>query len=836
MTRNREGQSMRMRLGTAGGAGTGGDSGGASARSGFLVAATCLPLLLGLAGCGEQDLYKPPKSPYTVIAQLPLPSVCEDVSIIGHNAYVAGGEAGLHTVDISDPAHPVLKQTLNTTKYAEAVKTAATPTAGGVIPIAFVVEGTEGITTYNIANPDSTWSYNQGTTAVDGNGIFVDLPVTPSQTYNVFLAESWKGMRIFESDPQFPGVLRYNGVFASTRGYAKAVAVANGYAYVADDEMGLSVLDVRVRILGAVTVVSSTDTPGNAKGIAIAGDHAYIADGKNGLVVMQIDGGATPVPVGGLVLAGDCRAIQIRGAYAFLAAQDGGVHIVDVSNPASPRLAGTIVTPYATGVSVSEEGIVAVSDKEGGLYLLAGPGGFPDRVAPAPVADLRVLEPVGQVLARLRWTSSGDDWFDGSAVNYDIRYFHRPLTAANWDSAQVCTDEPTPSPAGLLQSFSVRGLSGGQGYYFALKAIDDAGNSSPMSNVAAATTPVENQAPFLEETVVEPTGGMPGSDFAFDARYSDAEGDAPIRAEVTLWGPGLPDSGVVSGMTRGEGEVEYGVTFRWTTPLQAFGVYRHQFVFSDGVHEEVRTSEIEGPFVGVASFVMGSPESEPGRDLDEPMHMMVLGREVIVSDHEVTQAEYEAVVGSNPSHFRGTDLPVENVTWMDAVLYCNLRSSQESLTAAYTITGNNVTWDPAADGYRLPTEAEWEWACRADTRTAFAGGALVEETCGVDPVLDGLGWYCGNAGISTHPVKSKQANAWGMYDMHGNVWEWCWDWYSLEGPSPSRLNGPDTGSQRTIRGGSWYYFARDCRAAARAPYWPNSKDDTVGFRVARNAR
>lgn len=836
MTWNREGMMMWIRLGTPGGAEVGGSLGSMGTGAGFLLVAALLPLTLGLAGCGEQDLYKPPRSPYAIVAQMQLPSAAEDVSIIGHTAYVAGGEAGLHTIDITDPAHPVLKQTLNTTKYAEAVKVAATPSADGVVPIAFVVEGTEGITTYNIADPDSSWSYNQGTTAVDGNGIFVDLPSAPSFTYSVFLAESWKGIRIFESDPLFPGVLRYNGVFAATRGYAKAVAVANGYAYVADDEMGLAVLDARVRILGAVKVVSAADTPGNAKGIAISGDHAYIADGKNGLVVMRIDGGNAPVPVGGLVLAGDSRAIEIRGSYAFIAAQDGGVHIVDISNPADPRLAGTVITPYATGLGVTDDGVVAVSDKVGGLYLLTGPGGFPDRVPPAAVADLRVEVPVGQTLARLRWTAPGDNWFDGSATGYDIRYLDRPITAANWDSAQACSGEPVPSRAGTQERFSVRNLSGGRVYYFALQATDASGNVSALSNIASATTPVENQAPVPDSTGVQPIGAPLGSTFVFEARYFDAEGDAPVRADVVLWVPGLPDS-LVSPMTPDPGHFEEGVMYRWSSVLQVAGRYRHRFLFSDEVHGEIRTPIIESPFVvDAAAFLMGSPADEPGRDTDEPQHMMVLGWKVWVEDHEVTQAEYEAITQSSPSHFRGADLPVENITWLDAITYCNLRSTREGLTPAYTIAGNSATWDPAADGYRLPTDAEWEWACRAGSQTAFAAGPLVEETCGVDPVLDTMGWYCGNAGISTHPVKSKQPNALGLYDMHGNVWEWCWDWYSPEGPGPSQPTGPASGSQRVIRGGSWYYFARDCRSAARAPYWPNSKDDIVGFRVARTTR
>jgi formylglycine-generating enzyme required for sulfatase activity len=149
-----------------------------------------------------------------------------------------------------------------------------------------------------------------------------------------------------------------------------------------------------------------------------------------------------------------------------------------------------------------------------------------------------------------------------------------------------------------------------------------------------------------------------------------------------------------------------------------------------------------------------------------------------------------------------------------------------------------VTWDKEADGYRLPTEAEWEAHCRAGTQTAFVSGDLTEEACGVDPALDAVGWYCGNAGASTHEIRGKAPNAWGLYDMHGNVREWCWDWYAEDLGSAATVDpsGPPGGSQRVIRGGSWFYFARECRSAARAPYWPNSKDNFIGFRVVRTIR
>jgi formylglycine-generating enzyme required for sulfatase activity len=272
------------------------------------------------------------------------------------------------------------------------------------------------------------------------------------------------------------------------------------------------------------------------------------------------------------------------------------------------------------------------------------------------------------------------------------------------------------------------------------------------------------------------------------------------------------------------------------------GAHAHFFRFRDARNPPVTTVITAGPFVG-ESFTMGSAVNEPGRDVDETSHIVLLTGEVQIEDHEVTQSEYEAIMGLNPSRMLGADRPVEGVTWFDAIAYCNARSVQDGLAPAYTIDGETVTWDREAAGWRLPTEAEWERGCRAGAATAFTNGPITSTTCAdsssgqPDPMLDQVGWYCGNAGSGHHNVRTKQPNASGLYDMHGNVWEWCWDWYVADLGSSVAVDpaGPAGGSQRVIRGGSWYYFARDCRSAARAPYWPNSKDDIVGFRVARNA-
>lgn len=789
-------------------------------------------VLVIVAGCGMQDLYEPPTAPYSVVGRLSLPSEVEDISVLGDYAYLAAGEAGLIIVDISDPADPVLVKMIDTVKYAESIKTASTYYAGAVVDIAFVVEGTEGITTYDITDPENAFSFNQGTTAVDGNGLFIELPDDPTDPYIVYLAESWKGIRIFESDESIPGLLQYNGVFSTTYGYARAITVRDGWAYVADNQMGVAVLDVRTRVLGAVEVVASCDTDGEARGIDISGDYLYVADEANGLVVMEIRmEGDPPVPtpyeVGHLDLDGWAFDIVVRDNKAFIAGHDGGAHVVDVSNPSSPRWLGTEISSYATGIALSKTGIVAVSDRDEGLLLLKG-SSFSDPVAPAEVTDLAAAG-IDSSTIRLTWTATGDDRLSGTASIYDLRYSLTPIDSiADWNAAVVVDSTPLPLPRGNAESFDVTGLSPATKYYFGLKTGDAVPNWSAISNIASATTPQGNVPPSLVVQTVSPEGGTVDSTYTFEVTYTDGDGDAPVEKNVSI-------NGAEYGMTLVSGDYESGALFRYQTALPV-GSYDYTFTFSDGYNDAVSTQVVSGPYVGISVFLMGSPEDEAGRRENETRHTVVLQHSFWMSDHEVTQEEYSAVMDTNPSRFSGEeDFPVENVTWYDAVAYCNALSADSGYTQAYSIEGSIVIWNEEADGFRLPTEAEWEQTCRAGVESAFTGGDITDEGCGIDPVLDTYGWYCGNSDESPHDVMDKTPNAEGMYDMHGNVWEWCWDWYVADPGSVVAADpaGPPGGSQKTVRGGSWYYFARECRSASRAAYWPNSKDDVVGFRVVR---
>ena len=211
------------------------------------------------------------------------------------------------------------------------------------------------------------------------------------------------------------------------------------------------------------------------------------------------------------------------------------------------------------------------------------------------------------------------------------------------------------------------------------------------------------------------------------------------------------------------------------------------------------------------SFMMGSPDSEKERDSDETQHEVVLSQGFFMAETECTQGQWEAVMGGNPSYFKGTQRPVERVSWSEAVEYCR------KLTAKQRTEGIL----PEGWEWRLPTEAEWEYAVRAGTTGARYGD------------LDTIAWHGGNSGRGTHPVSQKAANAWGLQDMMGNVWEWCSDWsgdYSTG--SVTDPTGPSSGSSRVRRGGSWDYDARVARSASRSRSVPGFRYDFLGFRPA----
>jgi formylglycine-generating enzyme required for sulfatase activity len=234
------------------------------------------------------------------------------------------------------------------------------------------------------------------------------------------------------------------------------------------------------------------------------------------------------------------------------------------------------------------------------------------------------------------------------------------------------------------------------------------------------------------------------------------------------------------------------------------------------------------------TFLQGSAEAPYATT--ERVHETTVSSFLIAST-ETTQALWREVMSANPAKFKSDDRPVDTVSWLDAVKFCNELSVRDGLTPAYVFVGSSVEWKRDADGYRLPTEAEWEYAARGGRYGADAETPLKKAPYSGGTDADAVAWFDRNSGKSSQPVARKAANQLGLFDMSGNVWEWCWDWYG-EYPKESGVDpiAPSNGSNvRVMRGGAWFTPLNLLRVTYR--YWnaPTFKVNSVGFRLARNA-
>jgi formylglycine-generating enzyme required for sulfatase activity len=229
--------------------------------------------------------------------------------------------------------------------------------------------------------------------------------------------------------------------------------------------------------------------------------------------------------------------------------------------------------------------------------------------------------------------------------------------------------------------------------------------------------------------------------------------------------------------------------------------------------DKVSLGMIWCPPTSPEGFRMGSLESEAGRYPDERAHQVMLTKGFWLGRTQVTQTQWKAVMGTNnPSRFKGVNRPVEKVSWDDSMEFC------WDLTQSECVAGRV----PAGYEYTLPTESQWEYACRAGTTYDYS------------QLLDAMGWHEDNSDWNTHPVGLKQSNGWGLYDMHGNVNEWCRDWYAQVSPAGPSIDpiGPTSGAFRVLRGGGWIGDAALCRSAYRNWYEPGGRLNDLGFRLA----
>jgi formylglycine-generating enzyme required for sulfatase activity len=381
-------------------------------------------------------------------------------------------------------------------------------------------------------------------------------------------------------------------------------------------------------------------------------------------------------------------------------------------------------------------------------------------------------------------------------------------------------------------------------------ADGDSGRNSPFAEAFLKYMDSDEILPVMAGLVTRETMRLTGSkqrpyqngSIVSELYYSLSSGAAPASADAAVREPPAGASGAV--MSAGINPPSVAIP----SPSMALIPAGTFTMGSPGMELDRDPFTETGRQVQMSAFYIASKELSVGefrRFVEDTGHVTTAETDGGAFDYDEAEPGWIFRAGvnwRNPGFRQGDDLPVVCVSWFDAVQYCNWLSVKEGLKPAYTIAGQTVNWDRDADGYRLPTEAEWEYACRAGTTTPFFTGERISTS---QANYDGNFPYgYGNRGLFRKtPLQtgSFPPNAWGVYDMHGNVWEWCWDYYGIPKTSPANAvesdpAGPASGAHRVNRGGGWASAAKLLRSAARSSDFPETAGNNMGFRLARNVK
>ncbi len=366
-----------------------------------------------------------------------------------------------------------------------------------------------------------------------------------------------------------------------------------------------------------------------------------------------------------------------------------------------------------------------------------------------------------------------------------------------------------------------------QGTHVITLTATDSDNQVNQTTIAVIIEPV---APPTV-TILQPHSGTfftSADTVTFRAEAADAQ-DGELTGAALIWYSDRQNDAIGEGAVVQTADLAPGthiITLRATDSEEEYGLAT--------IYVHIDAPQVQGfAMIPGGTFTMGSSAQEWGHSSDETQHVVTLNRGFYLWTSEVTEALWAEIMGGPSS-----SLPVVNVTWDQAVEFCNLLSSRDGLTPAYADEDPTAvyrwSWNQEANGYRLPTEAEWEYACRGGTVTAFASGDIIDGACD-EPNLAEIGWYCGNSGNVRHAAGSASSdNAWGLSDMHGNVWEWCWDFEAAYPPGTGvDPVGPQSGAFRIRRGGSYESWAQYCRSANRSSSAASDAEQNLGFRIAR---